>query len=60
MVADSGYRGWLEVEYEGPGGTPRTPSPVRPPAPPLGEREGALATKGLLQKHLSPALQVRS
>ncbi|MSU25161.1 MAG: sugar phosphate isomerase/epimerase [Opitutus sp.] len=60
LVADSGYRGWLEVEYEGPGGTPRTPSPVRPPAPPLGEREGAIATIRLLQKHLGPALQVRS
>ena len=55
MVADSGYRGWLEVEYEGPGGTPRTPSPVRPPAPPLGEREGALAHQRSAPKTPQPS-----
>jgi len=57
LLADSGYQGWIEVEYEGPGGTPRTPAPERPPAAPLGEREGALATKRLLQKHLGAALR---
>ena len=59
LVADSGYRGWLEVEYEGPGSAPRTPAPERSPVAPLGEREGALATKRLLQKLLGPALQVK-
>lgn len=59
LVADSGYRGWIEVEYEGPGGVPRTPVPGRPPAAPLSEREGALATKRLLQKHLGAALQMK-
>lgn len=59
LVAAAGYRGWIEVEYEGPGGPPRTPSPARPPGSPLGEREGALATKRLLQKHLGPVLQMR-
>lgn len=56
LVADSGFRGWIEVEYEGPGGSPRTPAPERPPAAPLDEREGALATKRLLQRHLGPDL----
>ena len=58
-VADSGYQGWIEVEYEGPGGLPRTPAPQRQPAAPLGEREGALATKRLLQRHLGAALRVK-
>ena len=60
LVNDSGYRGWIEVEYEGPGGSPRTPPPARPAIPPLGEREGALATKRLLQKHLGAALRTKS
>jgi hypothetical protein len=60
LVDDSGYRGWIEVEYEGPGGSPRTPPPARPAIPPLGEREGALATKRLLQKHLGAALRTKS
>lgn len=59
LVADSGYKGWIEVEYEGPGGAPRTPATERPRAAPLGEREGTLATKRLLQKHLGAALQVK-
>jgi len=59
LVADSGYQGWIEVEYEGPGGLPRTPAPQRQPAAPLGEREGALATKRLLQRHLGAALRVK-
>jgi len=54
-----GYQGWIEVEYEGPGGLPRTPAPQRQPAAPLGEREGALATKRLLQRHLGAALRVK-
>ncbi len=60
LVADSGYRGWIEVEYEGPGGAPRTPPPDRPSGPALGERDGALATKRLLQKHLGAALRTKS
>jgi len=60
LVADSGYRGWIEVEYEGPGGSPRTPPPNRTPGPALGERDGALATKRLLQKHLGAALRTKS
>lgn len=60
LVADSGYRGWIEVEYEGPGGAPGTPPPNRTPGPALGEREGALATKRLLQRHLGAALRTKS
>jgi sugar phosphate isomerase/epimerase len=60
LVADSGYRGWIEVEYEGPGKPPFTPPPNRTPGPALGEREGALATKRLLQKHLGAALRTKS
>ena len=59
LVADSGYQGWIEVEYEGPGGLPRTPAPERQPVAPLGEREGALATVRLLKKHLGTALRVK-
>lgn len=59
LVADSGYKGWIEVEYEGPGGSPRTPPPERQPTGPLGEREGALATVLLLKKHLGTALRVK-
>ena len=60
LVTDSGYQGWIEVvEYEGPGGDPRTPTPERAPGAPLGEREGALATKRLLQRHLGAALRVK-
>jgi len=58
LVADSGYQGWIEVEYEGTGGLPRTPAPERRPVAPLGEREGALATVRLLKKHLGTALRV--
>lgn len=59
LVGDSGFRGWIEVEYEGPGGAPRTPPPERPPATPLGEREGTVATKRLLRKLLGSALPAR-
>ena len=57
MIRDSSYRGWIEVEYEGPGGSPRTPTPERPPAGTLGESEGALATKRLIEKHLGDTLE---
>ncbi len=56
LVADSGFRGWIEVEYEGPGGSPRTLSATRSPEQPLGEREGTLATKRLLEKLLGADL----
>ena len=59
LFADSGYKGWIEVEYEGPGGPPSTPAPERQPVAPLGEREGALATVRLLKKHLGTALRVK-
>ena len=60
MVADSGYKGWIEVEYEGPGNFPRTPTPERQPIePPLGESEGALATVRLLKKHFGAALRTK-
>ena len=52
QVADSGYRGWIEVEYEGPGHPPGTPPPERKPAERLSETEGCLATMRLLEKHL--------
>ena len=52
LVADFGYRGWIEVEYEGPGHSPGTPTPVRKPAEQLSETEGCLATRRLLEKHL--------
>lgn len=60
LVGDSGYRGWIEVEYEGPGGSPRTPPPERPPHSALGEKEGALAIKRLLQRHLGADLRLRT
>lgn len=60
MIDDSRYQGWIEVEYEGPGGAPRTPPPARTPGPKLGEREGALATKHLLQKHLGATLRTKA
>lgn len=59
MVDDSGYKGWIEVEYEGPGGSPRTPTPERRPNASLGESEGAVATVSLLKKHLGAALRVK-
>lgn len=52
QVADSGYRGWIEVEYEGPGHSPGTPTHERKPAEPLSETQGYLATRRLLEKHL--------
>lgn len=55
LVADSGYRGWIEVEYEGPAGTRGMPVPERTPGPALGERQGAVATNRLLQRHLGAA-----
>lgn len=60
LVGDSGFRGWIEVEYEGPGGSPRTPAPERPPHGALGERDGALAIKRLLQRHLGADLHLRT
>lgn len=59
LVTESGYQGWIEVEYEGPGGPPRTPAPERQPVAAFGEREGALATVRLLKKHLGKALRVK-
>lgn len=56
QVAKSDFRGWIEVEYEGPGHSPGGPAPERKPAAPLGETEGCLATKRLLEKHLGPDL----
>jgi L-ribulose-5-phosphate 3-epimerase len=57
MIKDSGYRGWIEVEYEGPHRGPGGPARERIPAGPLSEKEGALATKKLLQKHLGADLK---
>lgn len=57
MVKDSAYRGWIEVEYEGPHRGSGGPTRERVPAGPLGEKEGALATKKLLQKHLGSDLK---
>lgn len=51
QVADSGYRGWIEVEYEGPGHA-RGPKAERQPSNPLSELEGCIATKRLLEKLL--------
>jgi len=52
QVVDSGYRGWIEVEYEGPGHPPGTPSPIRKPAGALSETDGCVATIALLRKYL--------
>ena len=60
QVADSGYRGWIEVEYEGPGHPPGTPTPERKPAAQLSETEGCLATRRLLEKHLGADLGKKS
>jgi L-ribulose-5-phosphate 3-epimerase len=60
MIKDSGYRGWIEVEYEGPSQVSGGPKRERVPASPLGEKEGALATKKLLQKHLGTDLKLKS
>ncbi len=57
MIKDSGYRGWIEVEYEGPHRGSGGPARERVPVGPLGEKEGALATKKLLQKHLGADLK---
>ena len=56
QVADSGYRGWIEVEYEGPGRTPGSPVTERKPAEQLSETDGCVATVRLLQKHLGSDL----
>lgn len=58
QVTDSGYRGWIEVEYEGPGhaGGPKT---ERTPEKPLSETEGCLATKQLLEKVLGAELATK-
>lgn len=59
QVDDSGFRGWIEVEYEGPrhaGG----PVAERQPAKPLLETDGCLATKRLLEKLLGPDLAKKS
>lgn len=55
QVADSGYRKWIEVEYEGPGHS-GGPKAERKPASPLSELDGCLATKRLLQKLLGEEL----
>lgn len=57
LVTDSGYEGWIEVEYEGPGGPGRTPVAKHEPVATLGEREGALATVRLLKKYLGTGLR---
>ena len=56
QVADSGYRGWIEVEYEGPSHSPGAPKAERRPGKPLSETEGCIATVRLLQKHLGSDL----
>ena len=56
QVADSGFKGWIEVEYEGPGHAPGTPEPIRKPAIALSESDGCLATVKLLRKHLGADL----
>lgn len=60
QMNDSGYRGWIEVEYEGPGHPPGTPVPVRKPARTLSESEGCIATVNLLRKHLGEDLARKS
>jgi sugar phosphate isomerase/epimerase len=55
QVAVSGYRGWIEVEYEGPGHA-GGPKAEREPAKPLSETDGCLATKRLLEKVLGADL----
>ena len=55
QVAVSGYRGWIEVEYEGPGHA-GGPTAERKPAKPLSETDGCLATKRLLEKVLGADL----
>ena len=59
QVDDSGFRGWIEVEYEGPrhaGG----PIAERQPVKPLSETDGCLATKRLLEKLLGSDLAKKS
>ncbi|MCA9010929.1 MAG: hypothetical protein KDB01_14355 [Planctomycetaceae bacterium] len=58
QVADSGYRGWIEVEYEGPGHA-GGPKAERTPEKPLSETEGCLATKQLLEKVLGAELATK-
>ena len=57
LVADSGFRGWIEVEYEGPSHPPEAPTPERKPAAKLSETEGCHATMRLLKKHLGSDLE---
>lgn len=59
QVADSGYRGWIEVEYEGPGHS-KGPTAERKPAKLLSETDGCLATKRLLEKLLGEELGHRA
>ena len=56
QVANAGFKGWIEVEYEGPGHKPGTPEPIRKPAMTLSETDGCLATVKLLRKHLGADL----
>lgn len=56
MIKESGYRGWIEVEYEGPMRGSAAPARERVPAGPLGEREGALATAKLIRRYLGADL----
>jgi sugar phosphate isomerase/epimerase len=59
QVDDSGFRGWIEVEYEGPRHA-SGPVAERQPAKPLSETDGCLATKRLLEKLLGPDLATKS
>ncbi len=54
QITASGFKGWIEVEYEGPGHAPSLPKPERKPDRPLNETEGCLATVQLLKKYLPP------
>ena len=56
QIGDSDFRGWIEVEYEGPGHSPGTPTSERKPTAPLDETAGCIATKRLLEKHLGADL----
>jgi L-ribulose-5-phosphate 3-epimerase len=60
QVADSGFKGWIEVEYEGPGHSPGTPEPIRKPAMTLSEIDGCQATVKLLRKYLGEDLATKA
>jgi L-ribulose-5-phosphate 3-epimerase len=52
LVIESGFKGWIEVEYEGPGGESLASIRTRKPAANLGEHEGTVGTKKLVEKYL--------